>query len=130
MARSRTLAVPRPVAVTNDKGEKSIAGEFYEARVPTSPSPNTTDTHSASLVLFSKLTARPHERLRPSHTPLSSVVQKHVTSGNKWGFPVEKPKPKYQPPPAKPEAPYVPAPWWKPLCDWRWLLAVRTTHCV
>ena len=51
--------------------------------------------------------------------------EKHVTSGNKWGFPLEKPKPPYTPPPPKVEEEYVPEPWWRPLCDWRWLLAVR-----
>jgi hypothetical protein len=51
--------------------------------------------------------------------------EKHVTSGNKWGFPLEKPKPPYTPLPPKVEPEYVPEPWWRPLCDWRWLLAVR-----
>ena len=48
-----------------------------------------------------------------------------LENGHKWGFPEPVVKPYVPPPPAKPEPPEPRVPWWKSLCDPRWLLSVR-----
>ena len=66
---------------------------------------------------------------RPGRPRLTRRVQKHVTSGNKWGFPPERKEPYKPPPPKAPEQPPIPEPWWKAFCDWRWLASVRLGSC-
>ena len=48
-----------------------------------------------------------------------------LQNGHKWGFPEPTTTPYTPPPPAKPEPPEAPVPWWKNLCDPRWLISVR-----
>jgi len=72
--------------------------------------------------------AEPPSSLAPHGGPLKvgdQFYEKLVTSGNRWGFPTPQ-VPDYCPPPPAPAAPPAKrVPWWKSLCDPRWLLSVR-----